>query len=82
MDQPPDLESLSKEDRIKLALEAIKRPQELSMRRAAVVYKVSRTTLYRRRAGRQSTRDTHPKLANLRKAEERTLAQYIRKLDN
>ena len=51
------------------------------MRRAAVVYKVSETTLRRRRAGTQSTRDTHPKSSNLTKAEEQTLVQYIRKLD-
>ena len=51
------------------------------MRRAAVVYKVSEATLRRRRAGTQSTRDTHPKSSNLTKAEEQTLVKYIRKLD-
>jgi hypothetical protein len=45
MDQPPSLESLSKEDRIKLALQAIKKSQELSVRRAAVIYNVPRTTI-------------------------------------
>ena len=51
------------------------------MRHAAVVYKVSETTLRRRRAGTQSTRDTHPKSSNLSKTEERALVQYIRRLD-
>ena len=81
MDQPPDLESLSKEEETKLAFQAIKKPQELSVRRAAIVYKVPRTTLQQRRARTQSTRNTHPKSSNLTKAEEQTLVQYIRKLD-
>ena len=51
------------------------------MQRAAVVYKVPETTLRRRRAGTQSTRDTYPKLSALTKAEEQTLVQYIKKLD-
>jgi hypothetical protein len=81
MDQPQDLELLSKEDRIQLALKATKEPQNLSVRRAAIVYKVSRRSIDRRRAGTQSTRDTHPKSSKLTKAEEQTLVQYIRKLD-
>ena len=81
MDQQPDLELLPKEERIKLALQALKSSQELSVRRAAVVYKVPETTLRRRRAGTQSTRDTHPKSSALTKAEEQTLVQYIKKLD-
>lgn len=76
-----DLDLLPNEDRIQLALQAIKKPQELSLRRAAVVYKVSKTTLLRRRAGTRSTRDTHPKSSALTKAEERALVKYIRKLD-
>ena len=81
MDQPPDLELLLNEERINLALKAIKKPQELSVRRAAVVYKVSEATLRRRRAGTQSTCDTHHKSSNLTKAEEQTLVKYIRKLN-
>ena len=81
MDQPPDLESLLKEERIQLALKATKEPQNLSVRRAAIVYQVSRRSIDRRRAGTQSTRDTHPKSSNLTKAEEQTLVKYIRKLN-
>jgi hypothetical protein len=47
--QPPDLEELSKEERIKEALQAITSPQKLSLRRAAAAYNVPETTLRRRR---------------------------------
>jgi hypothetical protein len=79
MDQQPDLKLLLEEERIKLALQEIKKPQELSVRRAAVVYKVSETTLRRRRAGKQSTRDAHPKSSAPTKEEEHTLVQYLKK---
>ena len=72
---------LLKEERIRLALKALKCLQELSVRRAAVVYKVLETTLCRRRAGTQSTRDTYLKSSALTKAEEQTLVQYIKKLN-
>jgi hypothetical protein len=81
MDQLSDLELLPKEGRIQLALKATKEPQNLSVRRAAIVYQVSRRSINRRRAGTQSTRDTHPKSSALTKAEEQTLVQYIRKLN-
>ena len=51
------------------------------MRRAAIVYNVPKATLQRRRAGTQSTRNTHPKSSALTKAEEQALVQYIKKLD-
>ena len=51
------------------------------MQRAAVVYNVPKSTLYNRRARKQSTRDTYPKLSALTKAEEQTLVQYIKKLN-
>ena len=70
-----------KEERINLALQAIKKLQELSVRRAAVVYKVLETTLCRRRAGTQLTRDTYLKLLALTKAEEQAIVQCIKKLN-
>ena len=76
MSQPPDLEQLSKEERIKLALQAIRKPQELSLRRAAADYNVPRMTRTRRRVGKQSPRNTQPKSLNLKKTEERALAHY------
>ena len=45
MDQLPDFESLLKEERINLALQAIKKPQELSVQRAAIVYNMLKATL-------------------------------------
>jgi hypothetical protein len=41
MPQQPDLESLSREDRVILALQAIKSDAPLSQRRAAAIYNVS-----------------------------------------
>ena len=51
------------------------------MRRAAIVYNVLKATLQRRRAGTQSTRNTHLKLLALTKAEEQALVQCIKKLN-
>jgi hypothetical protein len=70
-----------KEERINLALQAIKKLQELSVRRAAIVYNVPKATLQRRRAGTQSTRNTYLKLSALTKAEEQALVQCIKKLN-
>ena len=81
MDQPLNLESLPKKDRIKLALQATKEPQNLSVQRAAVVYNVLKSTLYNWRARKQLKRDKYPKLLALTKAEEQTLVQYIKKLN-
>jgi hypothetical protein len=81
MSQPPDLEELSKEERIKEALQAITSPQKLSLRRAVAAYNVPETTLRRRRAGKMSQRDTHPKSSSLQNTEEEALRHYIKKLD-
>ena len=79
--QPPNLELLSYEARVILAAKAIKSNASMSLRRAAATYGVSRSTLTNRRAGMTSRRDIRPNRSNLTKAEEETLAQYIRKLD-
>ncbi|EFQ92104.1 hypothetical protein PTT_10871 [Pyrenophora teres f. teres 0-1] len=81
MSQPPDLEQLSKKERIKAALQAIKSPEKLSLQHAATTYKVSRTTLRRQRVRKMSPRDTHPKSSSLQKIEEAALKHYIKKLD-
>jgi hypothetical protein len=47
MSQPPDLEELLIEEKIKGALEVITSPQKLSMRRAAAAYDVPETILRR-----------------------------------
>jgi hypothetical protein len=81
MSQQPDLESLLNEDRILLAIKALNSDATLSERRAAAMYRVSRTTLRDRRAKTASRRDTHPNSSKLLRHEEDTIVQYIRKLD-
>ena len=81
MSQPSNLELLSKQERIKLALQAIRGPQNLSMQRASITYRVPRTTLRRKHNQKTLLRDTHPKSSNLKKTEEGALIHYIKKLD-
>ena len=81
MSQPPNVEQLSKEDSIKKALQLIKSSQKFSVRRAAAIYRVSEATLRRRRVGKMSPRNTHPKSSSLQKTEEEALKHYIKKLD-
>jgi hypothetical protein len=50
MSQQIDLELLPHEERIDLAIKAMKSDANLSQRRAAAVYKLPKTTLRRQRA--------------------------------
>jgi hypothetical protein len=79
---PPqiDLDLLSPEDRIILALEAMRSDALLSERRAAEIYQINRRTLSNRRAGMTSRRDTHPNLSKLTKPEEESLVLRIKDL--
>ena len=81
MSQQPDLQLLSREDRIILAIQAIKSNALLSQRRAAAIYDVPQRTLSDRRAKTTSRRDSHPNSSRLTSVEEETIIQYIRKLD-
>ena len=81
MSQQPDLESLPYEDRIILAVQAIKHDASISQRRAAAIYNVSESTLRTRRAGTASRRDTYANSSRLQRHEEETVVQCIRKLD-
>ena len=58
------MSATSKEAKISLALEALQNNSNLSLRAAAKIYNVSRTTLAQRRDGRPIRRDS---LANSRK---------------
>ncbi|RYN85670.1 hypothetical protein AA0119_g13236 [Alternaria tenuissima] len=69
------------EDRVILAIQAIREDASLSERRAAAIYNVRRSTLHDRRAGTTSRRDSQVNSSRLTKYEENTLVQYIRKLD-
>ena len=81
MSQQPDLELLSREDRVILAIQFIKSNPTISQRRAAAIYNVPESTLRTRRAKTTSRRDSHPNSSRLTKPEEETVVQYIRKLD-
>jgi hypothetical protein len=81
MSQQPDIESLSREDRLVLALQALESDASLSQRRAADIYNVHESTLRNRRARTASRRDIQPNRSRLQKHEQETVIQYIRKLD-
>jgi hypothetical protein len=80
--QPPQMSQPSKEARINLALQALKNDPKLSIRRAAEIYDVDRSTLRNRKNGKPSRRDTMPKSRNLSKLEEETVLQYVLDLDS
>ena len=71
----------SKEANILLAMEAIRMNRKLSMRRAAEMYQVSKTTLLARMSGRIPAPEKRNARHNLTLTEEETLVQYILELD-
>jgi hypothetical protein len=75
------MESLSKESRIILALEALKNDQNLTLKAVAKIYDVSHTTLRHRRAGRTPRRDIQANSRKLTDLEELVIVQYILDLD-
>jgi hypothetical protein len=81
MSQQPDLELLSRAERITLAIKAIKSNASLSQQHTAAVYNVPETTLQRQRAKPASERVTYPNSSRLQRHEEDTIVQYIRKLN-
>jgi hypothetical protein len=81
MSQQLDLELLSREDRIILAIQAMKSDASISQRRAATTYNVPEKTLRSRRAGTLSRCDIYPNSAKLQRLEEEVIIQRIRKLD-
>ena len=70
----------SKEARLILALEALKKDENLSLRAAAKIYNVHHTTLLRRRAGKPARRDIPANSRNLTDLEEQTIVQYVAEL--
>jgi hypothetical protein len=81
MSQQPNIELLPSEERIILAIKAMKSNASLSQRRAAAIYNVQESTLRTRRAGKPSRRDISANSSKLSRNEEDTIVQYIRKLD-
>jgi hypothetical protein len=76
------MSQLNKEANILLALQALQNDPKLSLRRAAKIYKVSLTTLWRRQQGILSQRDTIPKSRKLSDLEEQIIVQFILDLDS
>lgn len=81
MSQQPNLELLSREDRIVLAIQAIRLDASLSQRRAAAIYNVPQSTISDRRARTAARRDCHANSSRLQRHEEEVIIQHIRKLD-
>ncbi len=77
--QQPQFNAL-KERQIQLALQALKQDANLSERRAAALYRVSRTTLHHRRARRPSRVDTIANSQNLTNNKEQVIVTHILKL--
>ena len=72
----------SKECRVILALDALKRDKKLSLRAAAKLYNIPAATLSDQRAGRPARRDTTPNSKKLTQSEEEAIVQYIIELDS
>jgi hypothetical protein len=77
MRHPNNAQSSYTERDIQNALRAIQQDANLSIKRAAQLYNVPRTTLSNRRAGTPSRRDYTPKTMSLTLREEEAIVQYI-----
>ena len=75
------MSSIPREARINLALKAVGENPKLSLFAASKIYSVSYTTLYNRRAGRPTRRDTTPNSRRLTDSEEKAIVQYVLELD-
>ena len=75
------MEPLPKESRIILALEALKNDPKLSIRKAAAIYEIPRSSLQHRRAGKQPRREIPANLRKLTDLEEKVLLERILDLD-
>ena len=71
----------SHEADIHLAISALNRDQISTERSAAQTFKVPRTTLQRRRAGKPARRDCQPNSKKLTELEEEVIVRYILDLD-
>jgi len=69
--------SLSYEDRVVLALEAVQKSKNISIRAAAELYNVQRATLQNRRDGKPARRDTSANSKKLTQSEEEAIVQYV-----
>ena len=65
-----------------LALNALRSDPKLSVRKAAEIYNVPRTTLRDRRRGTQRKQDVRPPCQKLTSSEEKSVVRYIIDLDS
>ena len=77
MSQQPVIQSISKEARMILAIQALQKDPTLGVRKVADIYNVSKTTLKRRRDGTTARRDTLSPMRKLTILEEETIVQFI-----
>ncbi|KFY32007.1 hypothetical protein V493_00599 [Pseudogymnoascus sp. VKM F-4281 (FW-2241)] len=82
MPQPTQAQSSNQEDRLLLAIQALKEHQFNSVRAAALSYDVPQRTLSNRMNGMTSRRDSTPNLQKLTPYEESALVWYILDLDS
>ena len=82
MNSPTHAKSASSEGQIQLALQAIQRDASLTVRRAAKLYNVPRSTLGARRAGTAPRRDCRPTVTRLTVTEEEVIVRHILELDS
>jgi hypothetical protein len=80
MPPPPDMELLSREDRIVLAVDLLKSDASLSVRSVAARFCIPESTLQSRRARTPARRDIYPNSSKLTKSEEDSLVRRIRNL--
>lgn len=71
------MSSISYEARVILALEALEKDPNLTLRATAKIYNISYTTLSRRRGGQPARRDIPPNSKKLTELEEEAIVQYI-----
>ncbi|KAJ3453223.1 hypothetical protein MRS44_018878 [Fusarium solani] len=79
-DEPPMTQRTATEHHMVEAGLAMKTNKKLTIRAAAKVYNIPRTTLARRRDGRPARRDTLPNSRKLTELEEDAIVQYILEL--
>jgi hypothetical protein len=75
------MESLPRESRLILALEALKKDPKLSVQKAATIYEVPESSLCDRRAGEKSRREIPANSRKLTDLEEKVLLERVLDLD-
>lgn len=82
MSPPIACENVQNEGRILLAIQAIQKNQIKSVRAAAAVYNIPRSTLQARMNGTRARRDTTPNSRKLTDLEEQTITKHLLDLDS